>query len=132
MALPGTQRAVVQGINLLTLLWTDGAALWPCESRLYDKETDGLSKNDHARGVTPRCVVCASWSSSLENLKAIRAHGWTWLTQLRSNRLVNPDGIGNRLVRACLLSEEGTRVHLQGDGDVQVFLVVGRDGEPEY
>jgi len=137
----GKHHAVVQGINLLTLLWTDGTALWPCDYRLYDKETDGLSKNDHARtvftaaeerGFTPRCVVFDSWYSSLENLKAIRADGWTWLTQLRSNRLVNSDGTGTRPVRACLLSEEGTRVHLQGYGHVRVFLVVGRGGEPKY
>lgn len=137
----GKHQEVVQGINLLTLLWTDGDALWPCDYRLYDKATDGLSKNDHARallatakerGFAPGCVVFDSWYGSLENLKAIRAYGWTWLTQLRSNRLINPDGRGNRPVRDCSIAEEGTCVHLQGYGYVRAFRVVGRDGEPEY
>ncbi len=33
----GKHRRVVQGINLLTLLWTDGEALIPCDYRLYEK-----------------------------------------------------------------------------------------------
>src|SRR5436853_3348202 len=32
----GKHRRAVRGINLLTLLWTDGDALWPCDYRLYD------------------------------------------------------------------------------------------------
>lgn len=43
----GKHQAVVQGINLLTLLWSDGRALVPVDYRLYDKATDELSKNDH-------------------------------------------------------------------------------------
>lgn len=66
----GKHRRVVQGINLLTLLWTDGEALIPCDYRLYEKAVDKLSKNDHframlataaARGFAPACVVFDSW-----------------------------------------------------------------------
>jgi len=101
----GKHRRVVQGINLLTLLWTDGESLIPCDYRLYEKAVDGLSKNDHframlamaaARGFAPACVVFDSWYASLENLKALRGHGWRWVTQLKANRTVNPDGGGNR------------------------------------
>ena len=62
----GQHHAVVQGINLLTLLWSDGQALVPVDYRLYDKTTDELSKNDHfqalsrtaqQRGSAPRCVL---------------------------------------------------------------------------
>ncbi len=137
----GKHRRVVQGINLLTLLWTDGEALLPCDYRLYDKTNDGLSKNDHfrallatarARGFAPECVVFDSWYASLANLKAIRAHGWRWVTQLRANRAVNPDGTGNRPLSACAISPTGTRVHLQGYGFVLVFLIVHPDGDREY
>src|SRR4029079_2272243 len=94
----GKHRREVQGINLLTLLWTDGEALIPCDYRLYEKAVDKLSKNDHframlatarERGFAPECVVCDSWYASLENLKAIRGHGWRWVTQLKANRTVN-------------------------------------------
>ncbi len=137
----GKHRRVVQGINLLTLLWTDGEALIPCDYRLYEKAVDKLSKNDHframlataqARGFAPECVVFDSWYASLANLKAIRSHGWRWVTQLKANRLVNPDGTGNRPLADCALSPTGTRVHLQGYGFVLVFLIVHPDGDREY
>ena len=51
----GKHRAVVQGINLVSLVWTAGDARYPCDFRLYDKAHDGLSKNDHFR----RMVACA-------------------------------------------------------------------------
>ena len=137
----GKHRRVVQGINLLTLLWTDGEALIPCDYRLYEKAVDQLSKNDHframlatalERGFTPDCVVFDSWYASLANLKAIRGHGWRWVTQLKANRLVNPDGSGNRPLGECAITEAGTRVHLQGYGFVLVFLIVLPDGGRAY
>jgi putative transposase len=137
----GKHRRVVQGINLLTLLWTDGEALIPCDYRLYEKAVDQLSKNDHframlatarERGFAPECVVFDSWYASLENLKAIRRAGWRWVTQLKANRLVNPDGAGNRSLGECAIAEAGTRVHLQGYGFVLVFRIVTPDGDTEY
>jgi putative transposase len=137
----GKHRRVVSGINLLTLLWTDGEALIPCDYRLYAKDADGLTKNDHframldtakARGFAPACVVFDSWYASLPNLKAVRGHGWRWVTQLKKNRLVNPDGTGNRPLADCAIGEDGSRVHLQGYGFVRVFLIVHPDGDRGY
>ena len=45
----GKHGRVVWGINLLTLLWTDGHALLPCDFRVYDKPLSGRAKNDHFR-----------------------------------------------------------------------------------
>jgi hypothetical protein len=42
----GKHQKVVKGINLLTLLWTDGKALIPCDFRVYDKPIDGNTKNE--------------------------------------------------------------------------------------
>jgi hypothetical protein len=137
----GKHRRVVQGINLITLLWSDGDSCIPCDYRLYDKPTDGATKNDHfrqmlataqERGFQPECVLFDSWYSSLENLKTVRGYGWRWLTQLKSNRLVNPDGRGNRPVSQVEISEQGTVVHLKGYGFVKVFLIVTPDGDREY
>jgi hypothetical protein len=137
----GKHRRVVQGINLLTLLWTDGEALIPCDDRLYEKAVDQLSKNDHCRarlataeerGFAPACVLFDSWYASLANRKAIRGHGWRWVTQLKANRTVNPDGTGNRPLRDCAISPTGTRVHLQGYGFILVFLIVLPNGDKEY
>ena len=40
----GKHRSVVMGINLITLLWTDGERYIPCDYRLFDKPTDGATK----------------------------------------------------------------------------------------
>src|SRR4030081_1413384 len=47
----GKHHAVVRGINLTTLLWTDGDRQIPCDYRLYEKAKDQLSKNDHFRAM---------------------------------------------------------------------------------
>src|SRR4051794_3821300 len=137
----GKHRRVVQGINLLTLLWTDGEALLPCAYRRYEKAVDGRSKHDHframldtakARGFAPACVVFDSWYASLANRQAMRGHGWRWATHLKANRTVNPDDPGNRPLGECAIAEAGTRVHLQGYGFILVFLIVTPDGDREY
>lgn len=137
----GKHHRVVDGINLVTLLWSDGERHIPCDYRLFAKATDGATKNDHfrtmlaaahARGFQPHCVAFDSWYSSLDNLKRIRIYGWTWLTQLKCNRLVNPDGQGNRPLQEVALSETGTVVHLKGYGLVKVFKIVATNGDIGY
>jgi len=137
----GKHHAVVRGINLLTLLWTDGDRLIPIDYRLYDKATDGLTKNDHfrallataqARGFCPAYVVFDGWYASLENLKAIRRYEWHWLTRLKSNRRVNPDGTDSRPLIDCAIAATGTPVHLQGYGFIQVFRIVLPDGDTAH
>ncbi len=88
----------------MTLLWTDGKALIPCAFQVYDKPQGGQSKNEHfqamlktakERGFEPEDVLMDSWYSGLENLKLILGFGWLFLTRLKSNRLINPEGRGN-------------------------------------
>ena len=84
------------------------------------------------RGFQPRLVAFDSWYSSLENLNLVRSLDWHWLTRLKSNRQVNPDGQGNRAVSECDMSTDGTVVHLKGYGMVQVFRIDTTDGDTEY
>jgi putative transposase len=137
----GKHKRVVRGINLITLLWSDGDRHVPCDYRLYDKVHDGLTKNDHframlatahARGFAPACVAFDSWYSGLENLKAIRGLGWRWLTQLKVNRKVNLDRQGPRGVGETAIAAAGTVAWLEGYGPVKVFKIVSRDGDIEY
>ena len=137
----GKHRRVVCGINLVTLLWTDGDRHVPVDWRVYDKPHDQASKNDHfsamietakARGFAPACVAFDSWYGSLANLKRVRACGWRWLTQLKANRLVDPDRSGNRPLASLELSASGTIVHLKGYGLVKVFRIDAPDGDIEY
>jgi putative transposase len=137
----GKHKRVVWGINLITMIWTDGDRVVPCDYRIYDKAKDGLTKNDHflamlqeaqVRGFAPRCVTFDSWYSGLDNLKAVRACGWTFLTQLKVNRKVDLNRQGYRPVAEVEIDPGGTIVHLEGFGSVRVFKVVSRDGDIEY
>lgn len=136
----GKHHAVVKGINLVSLLWTDGDRHIPCDYRIYDK-ADPRTKNDHfadmiraayARGFRPRCVVFDGWYSSLENLKLVRDCGWTWLTRLKSNRLVNLDRQGTRALAETAIAAAGTEVWLPGFGLVKVFGIATPDGGIAY
>jgi putative transposase len=137
----GKHHAVVRGINLTTLLWTDGDRHIPCDYRLYDKAADGLTKNDHfaamlraaeGRGFAPDCVAFDGWYSGLDNLKLIRGLGWRWLTRLKVNRRVNLDRQGNKAVGETAIEAGGTVVHLEGYGLIRVFRIVSRDGDTEH
>ena len=73
----GKHHRVVGGINLLTLLWSDGDRHVPCDFRLYDAPHDGLTKNDHfrvllavaagrgfARAASPSMAGTPAWRTS--------------------------------------------------------------------
>ena len=138
----GKHKRVVRGINLVTLAWSDGEGVYPTDYRLVDPaEADKKTKNEHfremlvtakARGLTPRYICFDSWYSSKENLKALRTHGWHFLTQVRSNRRVNLDRTGNRSISELPIAETGTVVHLEGFGLVKAFRIVARDGHTEH
>jgi putative transposase len=137
----GKHGRVVQGINLISMVWTDRECRLPCDFRLYDKAQDGLSKNDHfqhmvqqafARGFQPELTVFDSWYSGLANLKLVCSLGWDWLTQLKSNRQVSLDPSGNRAIREIFIPSQGCQVHLKGYGWIKVFRTVGTNGDAEY
>ena len=137
----GKHHRVVQGINLVSLVWSDGDRTYPCDYRIANKSGDQKTKNEHfrdmiqtaqERGFKPECVLFDSWYGSLRNLKAIRTVGWNFLTCLKSNRLVNLNQQGNRAVSECEISEKGSIVHLKGFGLVKVFRIVATDGNTRY
>lgn len=144
----GKYQRVVMGINLITLLWTGGRPIIPTDFRVYDKPS-GKTKNGHfrdmlktaaERGFMPFYVLFDSWYSSLENLKTVRECGtsagsadrWQWLTRLKGNRHVNPDGEQNVPLETVEVPPEGRVVHLKGYGLIKVFQTAARDGGVEY
>lgn len=137
----GKHHDTVKGINLLTLLWTDGDKHVPCDYRIYDKPNDEMSKNDHfkallklahERGFEPKYVCFDSWYSSLDNLKLVRNLQWNWFTRLKSNRLVNPDGSGNVAIAQIEIEHGGRVVHLKAYGFIRVFRTVSPDGDAQH
>jgi hypothetical protein len=118
----GKHHDVVQGINLISLVWTDGNGCLPCDFRLYNKAQDGLDKNDHfqtmvgeakARGFQPSIVAFDSWYSGLDNLKLLRDMGWDWLTRLKSNRQVSLQAGVHQAISDIEIPNTGRVVHLR-------------------
>jgi len=137
----GKHQAVVQGINLVSLVWTDGDCCLPIDYRIYHKDSDGLSKNDHfqtmlrqaqARGFAPALVAFDGWYSSLENLKLVRDCGWQWLTRLKHNRQVSLQPGTAMTISQVELPRQGRVVHLRGYGQVRVFRLVDPHGNTEH
>ncbi|NJL56888.1 transposase [bacterium] len=136
----GKHGAVVQGINLISLVWTDGDLCMPCDYRIYDK-ADGLTKNDHFRTMLsiakqrefkPSMVIFDSWYSSLENLKLVRDMGWTWLTRLKSNRQVSLEVHQHTPISGLDIPRQGIVVHLRGYGQIRVFRLVDPHGNTDF
>src|SRR5438046_9423245 len=74
----GTHHRLVQGIDLISLVWTDGqkekSHHIPVDFRLFAPKTDGFSKVDHCndmlisafmRGFTPKAVLLDAWYSAI-------------------------------------------------------------------
>jgi hypothetical protein len=102
---------------------------------------DGKSKNDHfqamlkeakERDFEPSFVLFDGWYASLANLKRIQDYGCHWLTRLKNNRLVNPDGEGNIPISQAEIPPEGQVVHLKGYGFIKVFRTVSENGDEQY
>jgi DDE superfamily endonuclease len=137
----GKHHTVVNGINLITLLWSEGESLIPCDWRVFDKPNDGRTKNDHfaamlltakERGFAPECVLFDGWYASLDNLKRVRRCGWCWQTRLKANRRVSINYQPKRALESWPIAATGTLVHLEGYGLIRVFRVVATDGDTEY
>jgi putative transposase len=137
----GKHHEVVQGINLISLVWTDGNGCLPCDFRLYNKAQDGLDKNDHfqtmvreakARGFQPSIVAFDSWYGGLDNLKLLRDIGWDWLTRLKSNRQVSLQAGVHHAISDIDIPNTGRVVHLRGYGFIKVFRTVDPHGNADY
>ena len=85
----------------MNLIWY-GINEWqviPVYYRFYDKETGGKSNNNHFCdmlslaniSIAQKVLVFNAWYGGLKNLKAVRDHGWIWVTTLNKNRKTNRD-----------------------------------------
>ena len=90
-----------------------------------------IRANAGSKVSSPTTFEPTRWYTSLENLKAIRDKGWFWLSQLRSNRRVNPEGAGNLPLATVAISQEVRQVHLRRYGFIRVFRTVSKDGDVE-
>ncbi len=137
----GKHHRVVQGINLVTALWSDNTCSYPCDYRVYSKSLDSKTKHDHfremlkvaqERGFQPRCVLFDTWFASRENLKYIDRMGWKFLTRLKANRIVRINHGDAKRLDEQPIEANGTVVWLPGFGELKVFRVVATNGDTSY
>lgn len=138
----GKHHRVVKGIDIVNLIWTDGEKIIPIDYRVYDPTRDGKTKNDHAqemlnqakkRSLQPQYVLMDAWFTSIGNLKAIEHHGWKWIGELKSNRLVS-------LVKGAYVNVEHLdwttkhvhKVWLKAYGFIVVSKLVAPNGDIAY
>jgi hypothetical protein len=105
----GNEGGLVKGIGVVNLVHTDGETYYPIDFRIYAKEMDGKTKNDHFRElllsakqdkqIQANTVLFDSWYGSWDNLKRVHRLGMVFFTPLKSNRMVS-------------LSKEAGYVHL--------------------
>lgn len=137
----GNEHGLVNGINLVNLLWTDLERCVPVDYRVYQKPQDGKTKNDlfhellnkaKIRAFAPLYVLMDSWYSSLENLKFIRSQEWNFICNLKSNRIVSCDRVPMAISDLALTDKQVRKVWLKGFGHVLVCQVVATNGDETY
>jgi hypothetical protein len=131
----------VNGINLISLVWTDENATIPIDFCIYEIDQDGKTKNDHfkemltvvrSRGFKPEFVMFDSWYGSIGDLKLLRELCWHLLTRLKKNRLINPDWSCTRQIHEIEIPSSGRIVHLKEYGMIRVFFIILPDNEREF
>lgn len=144
----GTHHRLVDGIGVVSLLWTKSLEIERAEHmvvdfRIYAPKYDGKSKHEHARdmlesalyrGFVSPVVVMDGWYSATETLKFIhRELKWAFVVALAHNRQVKKDvGEDYRSV-ADFSTASGKECWMKAFGKVKVFkLVRPKDGDIEY
>lgn len=137
----GDEHGLVNGINLVNLLWTDLEKCVPVDYRVYQRTIDGKTKNDLfkellkkavKRGFSPLYVLFDSWYSSIDNLKFMRVQGLKFICNLKSNRIVSCHRIQMALRDLPLANKQVSKVWLKAFGHVLVCKVVATNGDITY
>lgn len=137
----GDEHGLVNGINLVNLLWTDLEKCVPVDYRIYQKEIDGKTKNDLfiellkkalKRGFSPIHVLFDSWYSSIDNLKFIHRQKLTFICGLKSNRIISCNRIQMAISDLPLADKQVRKVWLKAFGQVLVCKVEATNGDITY
>ena len=86
----GSGHKVVKGISLIILFWTNGVLYLPINYRIYDKDRDSKSKNDHFRamiinaeklGFKPKKVLFDETYAEKRTLRVLQSLEFSWFTR---------------------------------------------------
>lgn len=135
----GAYHKVIQGIGLVNLVVVgkDNTCM-PIDYRIFSKKIDGRTKHMHViemitlalhRGMKPSAVIFDSWYGSIKTLKFLEMNRLTWVTVLKSNRIVDH----NEHLADKDIPGNGLVVHLKAYGMIKVFKTFSQaKGEVEY
>ena len=97
----GAEGGLVRAIGVVNLVHTTGkeGAHYPVDFRIYAKEADGKTKNDHfqemllraldEKQIQAKTILFDNWYASWKNLKLFHRLGLIFYTTLKSNRVVS-------------------------------------------
>lgn len=139
----GDEHGLLNGICLVNLLWTNGLEYVPVDYRIYQKENDDKTKNEHfqemlkrakKRGFKPKFVLMDSWYGSVGNLKLITGKlSWNFICNLKSNRQVSiTKGIYVSIADLDLANKQVRKVWLKEYGYILVCKLVAKNGDITY
>lgn len=144
----GNEHGLVKGIGLVNFVHSSGndGDFWPIDYRIYHPDTDGKTKNDHFREMFLRLfthkrlkcntILFDTWYASVDNLKLIHRHGWTFFTTLKSNRKVSMSRqTGYQHLHELVFEEpvKGSLVKLKEvPFMVRLFKIVAPNGDIDY
>jgi hypothetical protein len=137
----GKHHASVQGINLVTMSYTDMQGdHYPVNFRVVDK-SENKTKNEYflemlaeilAWGLKPVMVTGDSWYSSEKNLKAIKNNSLGFMFAIKSNRTVSIEKGVWQQVQKINIPENGLIVWLKSYGNVKLFRTRLKDQLRHY
>src|SRR5919204_3553488 len=102
----GNEKSVIRGIGLVTCVYVNPQTeqFWVIDYRIFDPDTDGMSKLDHVREMLRmaqhrqlpfQTVLMDAWYAAKEVMLQIAGAGKIFYCPLKSNRLVD-DSKGER------------------------------------
>jgi hypothetical protein len=137
----GKHHASVQGINLVTMYYTDLQGVhYPVNFRVVDK-SENKTKNEYflemlhevlAWGLKPAMVTGDSWYSCIKNLKVIKNNDLGFMFAIKSNRTVSIEKGVWQQVQKLNIPENGLIVWLKGYGNVKLFRTRLKDQLRHY
>jgi hypothetical protein len=139
----GKHHSVKQGIGVVNMVWAGlGGETLPVDFRIYQKDNDERTKNDHfrsmletakGRGFKPTYVLMDSWYSSKDNLKMVEELGWYFMTDLKANRNVSiKKGEWIRVSEIEIAEKQVMKVWIKHFGPVMFCKRVLKNGDVRY
>lgn len=143
----GTHHRIVEGIGVVSLLWTkhqeaEKAEHYIVDMRIYAPKYDGKTKNHHCRdmlesafhrGFRSPLVLMDRWYQDTKTLKLIRCMEWTSVSGLKSNRQVHITAAEPYKSVAEVATKEAVKCWMKKFCHIKLLKIVRpKDGNIEY